>query len=359
MKKSLIALAVASVFIAPVALAQTAPGGADHMVGAAGVSKIIVYGLASVSFDLHDSGAATLNKTTRVSSNSSRLGFKSSEDLGGGLSAFWQIETGLNLDAPVGTVLGSRDAFAGLKSNSIGSVVLGSGGTPYRGSTRGLDLFQATQGENFAHMGNRVLSVTPAAPGDLPAALIAAGIGTNSRLDGGGTNVLAYVSPTMGGVNVTVAKGFDENAATSADASFITVKYNAGPIYATVARGTFNHSATSDTTGTKVGGSYTMDAFAVNVVLENIVFTNGANETKYTNMYLGGKYNISQTDAVMLGITKAGDTELNGASSTNGYRHTTAGYYHKMSKDTMLYALINKNDGPDSSIVSLGMHKAF
>ncbi len=355
MKKSLIALAVASVFIAPVALAQT-----------------VMYGLVSGSLEMVDSGAATNNKTTEVASNSSRIGFKGSEKLdAAGLSAFWQVESDIKMDAPAATTLGNRDSFVGLKSDSMGSLILGSGGTPYRGATRGLDLLREnTSARNYDHMGNRVLSAAATAtavatggPG-LASALATAGLGTNSRLDGGGTNVLAYVSPTMGGVNVTVAKGFDENAATSADASFITVKYNAGPIYATVARGTFNHSGTADTTGTKVGGGYTTDAFTVNAVLENIVFTNGANETKYTNMYLGGKFNISKTDSVMLGITKAGDTELNGASSTNGYRHIAAGYYHNMSKATTVYALITKTAqntaaADERSVVALGMHTAF
>ncbi len=343
MKKSLIALAVASVFIAPVALAQT-----------------VMYGLVSGSIERVDSGAATQATTTSVASNSSRIGFKGSEKLdAAGLSAFWQVESDILMDAPGPTTLGNRDSFVGLKSDSMGSLIIGSGGTPYRGSTRGLDLFRENvSGRNYQHMGNRVV---PAA--DLTAALAAGTIGTNSRLDGGGTNVVAYVSPTMGGVNVTVAKGVDESAPAHSAASFITVKYNAGPIYATVAQGTFNHTSESDTTGTKVGGSYTTDAFAVNAVLENIVFTNGANETKYTNIYLGGKYNLSKTDAVMLGITKAGDTELNGASSTNGYRSTTVGYYHNMSKATTVYALINKdaqNDaGLEPTVIAIGMHTAF
>ncbi len=355
MKKSLIALAVASVFIAPVALAQT-----------------VMYGLVSGSLEMVDSGAATNNKTTQIASNSSRIGFKGSEKLDtAGLSAFWQVESDIRMDDPatankakdnaatpaegnIGTVLGNRDSFVGLKSDSLGSLILGSGGTPYRGATRGLDLFRENvSGRNYDRMGNRVT-----------AAEITAGIaGTASRLDGGGTNVLAYVSPTMGGVNVTVAKGFDEDATKSADASFITVKYNAGPIYATVAQGTFNHSATSDTTGTKVGGGYTTDAFTVNAVLENIAYTNGASETTYRNMYLGGKFNISKTDSVMLGITTAGDTELNGVSSPNGYRHTTVGYYHNMSKATTVYALITKTalntTGNEPTTIAFGTHTAF
>ncbi len=347
MKKSLIALAVASVFIAPVALAQT-----------------VMYGLVSGSIERVDSGAAAEATTTQVASNSSRIGFKGSEKLdAAGLSAFWQVESDIRMDDPGaantnnGTILGNRDSFVGLKSDSMGSLIIGSGGTPYRGATRGLDLFREnTSGRNYDHMGNRVSATGTAAT----AAVRFSG---TSRLDAGGTNVVAYVSPTMGGVNVTIAKGFDEAAPTHNYASFITVKYNAGPIYATVAQGTFNHSATSDTTGTKVGGSYTMDAFAVNAVLENIVFTDGASETTYRNMYLGGKYNISKTDSVMLGITKGGDTERDNVSSTDGYRSTTVGYYHNMSKATTVYALINKNAqndaGLEPTVIAIGMHTAF
>ena len=327
MKKSLIALAVASVFIAPVALAE-----------------VTVYGLASVSLDMNDTGAATNNKATKVSSSGSRLGFKGSEVLGNGLSAFFVIETGIDLDSPVPTTLGDRDAFAGLKSDSMGSVKLGNGGTPYRTSTRGLDLFDGTVAANVDTMSN------------------------GNKLDGGANNSLTYTSPNMGGVTVELAKSFDESGAATdtTGGTAIAAKYTAGAIYATIAHRTRIYAADNELSGTKVGGSYSTDAFAVNLVFENIKDTTAidALEAKGTNIYLGAKYNLSSTGAVKLAITTIGDTERLGVTTKNGNRNIVVGYDHTLSKTTKMYALYstttaNAAAAADPSVISFGLHKAF
>ncbi|NIC40012.1 porin, partial [Aquabacterium sp. A08] len=54
----------------------------------------------------------------------SRLGFRGTEDLGGGLKAIFQIETTLKADAPEATTLGDRTAIVGL-SGGFGTVKLG------------------------------------------------------------------------------------------------------------------------------------------------------------------------------------------------------------------------------------------
>jgi len=81
MKKSLIALAVLAA--AGVAHAQ---------------SSVTLFGIVDATI-AHGSGAAT-NKTQLTNSgyNSSRLGFRGTEDLGGGMSASFWLEAGLNND---------------------------------------------------------------------------------------------------------------------------------------------------------------------------------------------------------------------------------------------------------------------
>ena len=92
MQKKLIVLALASAFAAP-AFAAT--------------SNVDIYGQLDVSVDRvsgiqnqTSSGAGTGNSNTawRLSSNTSRIGLKGSEDLGGGLAAIWQFEQAVNLD---------------------------------------------------------------------------------------------------------------------------------------------------------------------------------------------------------------------------------------------------------------------
>jgi predicted porin len=74
--------------------------------------------------------AAPVNRTVyRVSSNSSRLGVRGSEALGGGLSAIFQIESSINGDSGGGTLAG-RDTFVGLQG-SWGTVKIGNFLAPY------------------------------------------------------------------------------------------------------------------------------------------------------------------------------------------------------------------------------------
>src|SRR5665213_1294927 len=104
MKRKLVAVAVASVLAAPLAAqAQTA--------------NVTLYGRlnmdAEVLINLPQSDG-TKGNFYQVSSNSSRLGVRGTESLGGGLNAIFQIESGVNGDTG-GGVLASRETFAGLQ----------------------------------------------------------------------------------------------------------------------------------------------------------------------------------------------------------------------------------------------------
>jgi predicted porin len=122
MKKTLVALA---------ALAATS---------AFAQSTVEIYGRAHLAVDSWEaSGTGTaandFARRTRVADDSSRIGFRINEDLGGGLRAFSVIETGVNLDtnsangqsgaANSGSgFLGSREAHVGI-GNATAEVRLG------------------------------------------------------------------------------------------------------------------------------------------------------------------------------------------------------------------------------------------
>lgn len=76
MKKTLIALAVA-----------TLP--------AAAFADVTIYGQIKAGVENVDAGG--VNKTN-VDDMGSRIGFKGSEDLGNGLKAIWQVESGFDID---------------------------------------------------------------------------------------------------------------------------------------------------------------------------------------------------------------------------------------------------------------------
>ena len=142
MNKSLIALAVAGVFASSAAMAD-----------------VSIYGQANVSYDVIKNDVN--RDSSGVGSNASRIGFKGSEDLGGGLSAIWQIENQIAIGAGQGGTdspgsdsrLAFRDTFAGLKFDQAGTVRLGRFDTPYKLSTRNMDMFQNTIADNRSLMG--------------------------------------------------------------------------------------------------------------------------------------------------------------------------------------------------------------
>jgi len=322
MQKKIIALAIASALTAPAAFADT--------------SNVTVYGVANVSFDLTNNGVTGTNK---VSSNVSRLGLKGSEDLGGGLSAVWQIEQQINIDSGANT-LATRNTFAGLSSGSAGTFILGRHDTPYKIATRGLDLFGDTIADNRSLMGSTA--------GSALAGVHDARIG----------DVVAYISPAMSGFTGAIAHvSGAESAAASGDvkgaAWSLAGLYGNGPINASLAyqvvdvgtagtgtMGGFGGLGGNDKAKAwKLGGGYTADAFVVNAAYEKTSNTiGGASAAGQSNWYLGGKYSFG-TDAVKLAYTRAGNVQ---ATNNTGAKQWALGYDHSMSKRTTVYALYTR-----------------
>ncbi|OWS72641.1 hypothetical protein CBI30_02505 [Polynucleobacter aenigmaticus] len=131
MKKSLLAVAAIGAF-ASAAQAQ---------------SSVTVYGILDVGFQgvttrgpLSSSNASeTKVNTTRFSGEgsetTSRLGFRGTEDLGGGMSAFFTAEfqlapTDVTLSGQGGNGLANRQTFVGLKKNGIGQAAIGTQYSP-------------------------------------------------------------------------------------------------------------------------------------------------------------------------------------------------------------------------------------
>src|SRR5690349_3263419 len=88
-------------------------------------TQIKVYGVADAGL-VAEFGAPDGNRTgiTGGVASGSRLGFKGTEDLGGGLSASFVLESGINIDTGTsgqGGVLFGRQAWVGL-SGKFGSI---------------------------------------------------------------------------------------------------------------------------------------------------------------------------------------------------------------------------------------------
>lgn len=116
-KRKLLAIVVTGALTAPAAMAQT--------------GSVQIYGRANLSFDNYSTSGATagaaadLKSRYRVVDSASRIGVRGTENLGGGLQALFQIESGVNADTgggngqsgganPNSGALGSRDSYVGL-----------------------------------------------------------------------------------------------------------------------------------------------------------------------------------------------------------------------------------------------------
>lgn len=246
MKKSLIALAVAGVFAAPAAMAATA--------------NVDVYGKLRFSVDHVDTNDAAGDSADLVTGvdNASRIGFKGSEDLGGGLKGVWQIEQQLNNGINGNGTMGSRNTYVGL-AGGFGTVLLGRHDTPYKIATGSLDPFADSIGDY-----NNILSRN--------------GRGANNfdlRVNG----TIAYISPTVSGFHAAIAyvqakanegAGNDEIQAWSAAGI-----YSNGPIFVSLAYethsgGVATSTNTDEEAAWKIGVGYTFGDTRVAAIYENV-----------------------------------------------------------------------------------------
>ncbi len=192
MQKKLIALAIAGLATAP-AFAQT---------------HVTVYGVADVTFENVRATGATVDEgdtdtsskpsRQRVSSNSSLLGFRGTEDLGNGLSAIFQFETGVSADGSGGSgpFSSTRDTFVGLKGG-FGTIKLGNNSNPYRRLGAAFDFNPGATGIPFN--------------GSIMGRLAGVTTGFDNRVP----NSLAYDSPKWGGFGVQAIYGANENRSNS------------------------------------------------------------------------------------------------------------------------------------------------
>ena len=173
MKKSLLAVAALGAF-ASAAQAQ---------------SSVTVYGVVDAGYvganERVATGATVLRGTQSGfgdgAESTSRLGFKGTEDLGGGLSAFFTVELGLNLDTTFAlNTSGSqnRQSFVGLKKNGLGDFAFGTQYTLVHNAVA-----QTDPGMQNNIMGDMIYNANKIATGGNPSS--SSSLGTNQVTNSG------------------------------------------------------------------------------------------------------------------------------------------------------------------------------
>jgi predicted porin len=193
-------------------------------------SNVTIYGLVDAGIVSERGGAnGSVTKVSSGVSAASRLGFRGTEDLGGGLSASFVLESGPRIDTgelDVPDTIFNRQAYVGLKSG-IGALTLGRQYTPYF-------LTVSTVADPFtAGYAGTALNLFPA-------------VGNNRRT----SNTVQYTSPKMSGFSGELAYSMGEQAVSnSAGRQFgAAFAYSKGPLNARLAYNNKNNDTAADAT---------------------------------------------------------------------------------------------------------------
>ena len=344
MQKKLIALAVAGL-VSGAAFAQ---------------SNVTIYGVMDATYDNVQANSATAgsgnnyNSRGRTTFNSSYIGFKGSESLGNGLTAVFQIETGIGEDP----------------SGSFGSV----GNKNYGWANR--DTMIALAGGFGTIAFGNITGPTRLLGNVMDPNAGATGIGANTALlgkMGGGSgagvfdqrlaNAIAYISPTFNGFYGVV--GYQPNESRSLDTSANSTDisawtlggvYSGGPILAgltwTKAKDSDGHGgiaynnntvgtlALDDASDIRAAFRYDFGIATVGIMYDRMKATiNAGNDAKQDVWYIPVTFKLGNGKIIgQYGWAQKVKVGGNDVDDTKA-KHFEIGYEYNLSKRTMVKAL--------------------
>lgn len=329
MKKSLLALAVLGAF-AGTASAQ---------------SSVTIYGVLDMSIAKNNCttncavnpGAPAGEAWTMQQSTTSRLGFRGNEDLGGGLSAQFQIEHRFNPDtgAQNQTPFWNGRSYVQLSSAAAGAVYLGREYTPAFWVELKSDPFG---NDGVGQTGVGILwagYMTPdAASGVTTSPQAAWPAGGSART----SNVIGYKTPSMGGLTANVAVSLSETTGQGRNTGF-NVEYAAGPIYAGLGFEKINE-------GTSDGRGVTNFALHYNLGFVKPMFYYAKSKSGALGVDDNKVYLLSASAPLGNGLLKVGFSRISFESGVeDSHTKVGLGYNYNLSKRTNLYADVGSATG--------------
>ena len=296
-------------------------------------SSVTLYGRVNTTVERQEVGDA---KTTGLFNNSSRFGFKGSEDLGGGLKAGFQLESGFNSDTGASaTTFFGRQSEVNL-SGGFGAVRLG---------RFTAESYYATADYVSMHNHDTGSSSDAFYAYVMPDA-----------------NKIAYRTPTFGGLTVDAAVALHEQAVGGKNAYDLAANYNLGAL----ALGA-GYSKQGDVNQFAVRALYTFGAFTVGGYVQRDEDAFVANGGKRNTFRLAGAYNMGASE-FHVNVGRAGEYKnLNDSDSTQ----YTLGYNYNLSKRTKVYGYYTRVNnsrnasyqsgvaGADFSSVAVGVRHNF
>lgn len=338
-------------------------------------SSVTLFGVMDLGIQsTHGAGAGSLKALSNGGLSTSRLGFRGTEDLGGGLRAGFWLEGSLNPDTGTGRASNTnnqtsgagtagpltfdRMSFVSLSHATLGEVRLGRDFIPTHYNSIYFDPFNAN---GVARAGN--LTFAGAGTGPLPTAIT-------------GSNTVSYWLPAkLGGLYGMAMIGTGENLSTAAnrdDGNFAGARVGfASGAFDVAAAYTRTHYDTTGTIGNyahaNIGASW--DAgFARFFALYNRVNVRlAAGTVRKNTAEIGAHIPAFEVGRIRVSYAYLDDRSDEGLRNANGAprdrddaRQLGLGYVHNLSKRTALYGTYARlmNSGQARYVVSGGVAPA-
>jgi predicted porin len=334
-------------------------------------SSVTLFGVVDLGVQYTKGGG---NGSVRALSNgglsTSRIGFRGTEDLGGGLRAGFWLEGSLNPDSGTGrasntnnqttgaTTAGpltfDRMSFVSLSHDSLGEVRLGRDFIPTHYNSIYFDPFNAN---GVARAGN--LTFAGVGTGPLPTAIT-------------GSNTVSYWLPgKLGGLYGMAMAGTGENASTaenSDDGNFAGARlgFASGPfdVAAAVTRSHFSTAAAiGNYTHANIGGTWDAGFAKFFALYNRVTVKLSAGSVRKNTAEIGAHIPAGEVGRIRLSYAILDDRSDAGLRTAGGLarsgddaRQFGAGYVHNLSKRTALYGTYARisNNGEARYVVSGG-----
>jgi predicted porin len=387
MNKKLIAVAVAGVLAAPAVMAD---------------NSVTIYGVADVGLEqVEAKGASDVRDATgtvttqgssldvkgrsRVTSNSSYIGFKGQEELGGSLKAIWQIEQAIDIDDGGGSKtngFATRDSFVGLTSEMAGTVVLGRLTTPTRAVASKLDVFpgQAGIGADTAILGNTGLNANNTL---IDGKSVNSGAGSLA-FDTRKANAVGLVSPKIAGMTLSAAYIANEDRSANNNpwgwGAGLTGAW--GPVTAMFAyeehRGANGLNGNSTGAGAhgsldtnyRIGAGFSQSGLTVNAIYEMLelragnatAMGAGVTELSRDAFWIGAKYAMGNHEvrlayAMAMAADQTKDFANSEVKDSEG-QQISVGYGYNFSKRTQVYGVYSTVENDAGAAFDFGPGKS-
>ncbi|MDI3380085.1 porin [Xenophilus aerolatus] len=317
-------------------------------------SSVTVFGVMDLGVQ-YTNGAGPGGGSVRALSNgglsTSRIGFRGTEDLGGGLRAGIWLEGSLNPDTgegrpsnsnnqasgagPAGAISFDRMSYVSLSSDTLGELRLGRDFIPTHYNSIYFDPFNAN---GVARAGN--LTFAGVGTGPLPTAIT-------------GSNTVSYwLPPKLGGFYGMAMIGTGENVSTAAnrdDGNFAGARFGfasgAFDVAAAVTRSKFRSTAAiGNYTHANIGGSWDAGFAKFFALYNKVTVKLAAGTVRKNTAEVGAHIPAFEVGRIRISYAYLDDRSDEGLRNAAGLprnrddaRQFGIGYVHNLSKRTALY----------------------